>query len=44
VQKDSNRKRDFSQGKASHFIIAGIIAVLIFITVLVIIVSLVVPS
>ncbi|WP_332871768.1 DUF2970 domain-containing protein [Colwellia sp. 12G3] len=44
VQNESNRKRDFSQGKLSHFIIAGIIAVLIFITCLIAVVSLVMPS
>lgn len=44
VQKNSNRKSDFAQGKATHFIIAGIITALIFIIVLVVIVNLVVPS
>lgn len=44
VQSDKNRKRDFTQGKFSHFVIAGILAVVLFITALVIIVSLVIPS
>ncbi|TMM43942.1 DUF2970 domain-containing protein [Colwellia ponticola] len=44
VQKNSNRKRDFAQGKATHFIMAGIIAVLIFIAVLIMIVNLIVPT
>lgn len=42
VQSDKNRKRDFSEGKLSHFIIAGLIAVVIFITILVVTVSLVI--
>jgi hypothetical protein len=44
VQSDKNRERDFTQGKFSYFIIAGVIAVVIFITVLISIVSLVMPS
>jgi hypothetical protein len=44
VQNESSRRRDFSQGKLSHFIIVGIICVLIFIAALVAIVSLVIPS
>ncbi|WP_081962082.1 DUF2970 domain-containing protein [Colwellia psychrerythraea] len=44
VQNESNRKRDFSEGRLSHFIIAGIIAVLIFIGCLVAVVSLVMPN
>ena len=44
VQSESTRKRDFSQGKLSHFIVVGIIAVLIFIASLIAIVSLVIPS
>ncbi|MEH6595653.1 MAG: DUF2970 domain-containing protein [Colwellia polaris] len=44
VQSDKNRKRDFTQGKFSHFVIAGILAVVLFITSLVVIVSLVIPS
>ena len=44
VQSESARKRDFSQGKLSHFIVVGIIAVLIFIASLIAIVSLVIPS
>lgn len=44
VQSDKNRNRDFSQGKASHFIIAGIIGVIVFIALLIFAVSLVLPS
>lgn len=43
VQSNNNRERDFSQGKLSHFIIAGIIGVAIFIGVLIAVVSLVLP-
>lgn len=39
VQSDQNRERDFKHGKASHFIIAGIILTVIFVLVLVNIVS-----
>jgi len=41
VQSNKNREKDFSQGKLSHFIFAGIIAVIIFITALIAIVNLV---
>jgi len=44
VQNESARKRDFSHGKLSHFIVVGIICVFIFIAALVTIVSLVIPS
>lgn len=44
VQSNKNRNRDFSEGKFSHFIIAGIIAVVIFIFVLVVVVSSVLPK
>lgn len=44
VQSDKNRERDFTQGKFSHFIIAGLIAVVLFITTLVTIVSFVLPG
>ncbi|WP_232771168.1 DUF2970 domain-containing protein [Colwellia sp. 75C3] len=44
VQNNNNRKRDLSQGKLSHFIIAGLLAVLIFIACLIAVVSLVMPS
>ncbi len=44
VQNESARKRDFTEGKLSHFIIVGLISVLIFIGALVAIVSLVMPS
>lgn len=44
VQSDKNRQRDFSQGKFIHYAIAGAIAVVIFIAVLVGIVSIVLPN
>ena len=44
VQSDENRERDFHQGKASHFIIGGIVFVIIFIIVLMSIVSGVIES
>jgi FtsH-binding integral membrane protein len=44
VQSNKNRERDFSQGKLSHFIIVGVIGVIIFIAVLSTIVTLVIPS
>jgi hypothetical protein len=44
VQSDKNRKRDFSEGKFSYFIIGGIIAVFLFILTLVTIVNLVIPA
>jgi hypothetical protein len=44
VQSNKNRERDFSQGKLSHFIVVGIMGVIIFIAVLVTVVALVIPS
>ncbi len=44
VQSEKNRERDFTQGKLSHFIIAGVIAVSLFIGSLIAIVSLVVSG
>lgn len=44
VQSNKNREKDFSQGKLSHFIIVGIISVVLFIAVLILIVSLVLPA
>ncbi|XPF92813.1 DUF2970 domain-containing protein [Colwellia sp. RE-S-Sl-9] len=43
VQSESNRKRDFTQGKFSHFIIAGVIGVALFIGALLLVVSFVLP-
>jgi hypothetical protein len=43
VQSEANRKRDFTQGKFSHFIIAGVIGVVLFIGVLLLVVSAVLP-
>jgi uncharacterized membrane protein YhdT len=34
VQSEANRERDFTQGKPSHFILAGLILTLVFILVL----------
>ena len=44
VQSHKNRENDFSQGKLSHFIIVGIIGVVIFIALLVAVVALVIPT
>jgi hypothetical protein len=41
VQSSKNRRRDFSRGKASHFIIMGVVMTIVFITTLVVIVKLV---
>ena len=43
VQSDKNRERDFTEGKFSHFVIVGLIGVILFIGVLVAVVSLVLP-
>ncbi len=43
VQSSQNRERDFSQGKASHFIIMGIAVTLIFVVMIVGVVSMVLP-
>lgn len=40
VQSDKNRNRDFTQGKFSHFVIAGVIAVVLFIVFLLLAVNL----
>ncbi len=44
VQSNKNRERDFSQGKLSHFIVVGLIGVIMFIAVLIAVVNLVMPS
>jgi len=44
VQSNQNRQQDFTHGKASHFIIAGIIGVVLFIALLVIIVNIVLST
>lgn len=44
VQSDKNRTQDFRQGRISHFIIAGVLAVILFIAGLVLAVSLVMPN
>ena len=43
VQSDKNRERDFNQGQFSHFVIAGVIGVILFVAGLVAIVTLVLP-
>lgn len=43
VQSDKNRERDFNQGQFSHFVIAGVIGVILFVASLVAIVTLVLP-
>ncbi|WP_448212604.1 DUF2970 domain-containing protein [Colwellia sp. MEBiC06753] len=44
VQSDKNREKDFNEGKAIHFIIAGAIAAILFVIGLVLVVSLVLPA
>lgn len=44
VQSNKNREKDFSQGKLSYFILAGILGVIIFISVLITLVYLVIPN
>ena len=44
VQSNKNRERDFSQGRFSHFVIVGLIGVILFILTLVAVVSLVIPK
>ena len=44
VQSEKNRQRDFSKGKFSHFVIVGLIGVVLFVGTLVVIVSLVLPD
>ncbi|WP_257275648.1 DUF2970 domain-containing protein [Endozoicomonas sp. ONNA1] len=41
VQSEKKRKRDFSQGRPAHFIIAGMIGTLVFILILMLVVKLV---
>jgi len=43
VQSNKNRERDFKEGKFSHFVIIGLLAVVLFIGSLVAVVSLVLP-
>jgi|TARA_B110000902_G_C14040272_1_gene487522 hypothetical protein len=44
VQSDKNREQDFQHGKLSHFIIVGIAGVVVFISALIVVVSLVIPN
>ncbi|WP_353538887.1 DUF2970 domain-containing protein [Colwellia sp. KU-HH00111] len=44
MQSNKNREKDFSQGKLSHFILAGILAVVLFISTLILLVFLIVPN
>ncbi|MDO6445065.1 DUF2970 domain-containing protein [Colwellia sp. 1_MG-2023] len=41
VQSDKNREKDFTEGKFSHFVIIGLLGVIIFIGALISIVSIV---
>jgi hypothetical protein len=43
VQSEEKRKQDFSKGKASHFIIAGVVVTVFFVFALILIVSIVLP-
>ncbi len=44
VQNDKTRQRDFSQGKLSYFIIAGVISLLVFVVILLTIVGMILPN
>ncbi|TRX57854.1 DUF2970 domain-containing protein [Thalassomonas sp. M1454] len=44
VQSNKNRERDFTKGKFSHFVVVGLIGVVLFVAMLIAIVSLVLPS
>ncbi len=44
VQSNANRERDFTHGKASHFIIAGIIGTVIFLLFIALLVKLVISA
>lgn len=41
VQSDKNREKDFTEGKFSHFVIIGLLGVILFIGALITIVSIV---
>jgi len=44
VQSSANRERDFSQGKASHFILMGIGFTVVFVLIMVALVSFILPN
>ncbi len=44
VQKSKNAKRDFSKGKASHFIILGVVFGILFVLVVALVVSIVLSA
>ncbi len=44
VQSNQNREQDFNHGKISHFIIVGILGVVVFVGILIVVVSIVIPS
>jgi len=44
IQTEKNRQRDFSQGKFSHFVIAAVLGVVLFIIALVVVVNIVIPA
>ena len=42
VQSNANRERDFTHGKASHFIVAGILGTVVFLLLIAFVVKLVI--
>jgi len=44
VQSSRNRERDFSQGKASHFIVAGLVFTVLFVLGVILVVNLVLST
>lgn len=44
VQSSRNRERDFSRGKASHFIIAGVVFTVVFVLGVILVVNLVLSA
>lgn len=44
VQTEANRRRDFTHGKLHHYVIAGAIATVVFVLVLVVIVRIILAS
>ncbi|QBG35864.1 DUF2970 domain-containing protein [Litorilituus sediminis] len=44
VQSEKNRAMDFNHGKASHYILAGIIGVIVFILILALVVQFVIAN
>jgi len=44
IQSEKNRQRDFSEGKFSHFVIAALLGVAVFVTALIVVVNIVLPD